>query len=197
MSDRRSSSSAIAYGGAAGILAAVLFASSLVLVQVAPVSQTYESTSSYVNSALVAAAFVAAAVSVLGILAAHRGHAKFGRVGAVGGWLAVGGYLVVALHSIYAMIVGNGQSAIAVRIGAAAALVIGSALLGIMTLRSRVLPWWCGALLIVAFPLGDIAEAAVAGIEAFFLALLWGSVGAALIRLRAGSITARAAAEAR
>jgi hypothetical protein len=134
---------------------------------------------------------------VLGILAAHRGHAKFGRVGAVGGWLAVAGYLVVALHSIYAMTVGNGQSAIAVRIGAAAALVIGSALLGIMTLRSRVLPWWCGALLIVAFPLGVIAEAAVAGIEAFFLALLWGSVGAALIRLRAGSITARAAAEAR
>jgi hypothetical protein len=70
--------------------------------------------------------------------------------------------------------------------------------LGIMTLRARVLPWWCGVLLIVAFPLGDIADAAVAGLEALLLALLWGSAGAALLRLRAGNTAAAVvAADAR
>jgi hypothetical protein len=119
MSDRRSSSSAVAYGGSAGIVAAVLFALSLVLVLITPVSQTYGSMSSYVNSVIVALAFVAAAVGVLGILAVHRGNSKFGWLGAVGGWVAIAGCLVVALHTAYAMIVGNGQSAVTVRIGAA------------------------------------------------------------------------------
>ncbi len=32
------------------------------------------------------------------------------------------------------------------------AVLIGSVLLGAMTLRARVLPWWCGVLLIVGFP---------------------------------------------
>lgn len=198
MPDRRSSSSAVTYGGAAGILAAVLFALSLVLVLITPVSQAYGSTSSYVNSVIVALAFVAAAVGVLGILAVHRGNSKFGWLGAVGGWVAIAGCLVVALHTVYAMTAGNGQSAVTVRIGAAGALIIGWAVLGIMTLRARVMPWWCGVLLIVAFPLGDIADAAVAGLEALLLALLWGSAGAALLRLRAGTTAAAGvAADAR
>jgi hypothetical protein len=197
MSDRRSPSSAVAYGGAAAIVAAALFACSLVLVQIAPVNQTYGSTSSYVNSVIVALAFVAAAVGVLGILAEHRGNPKFGWLGPVAGWVSIAACVVVALHTVYGMIVGDGQSAVTVRIVAAGALILGWAVLGIMTLRARILPWWCGVLLIVAFPLGDVADAAVAGLEALLLALLWGSVGAALIRLRAGSGATRLAADVR
>jgi hypothetical protein len=85
MPDRRSSSSAVTYGGAAGILAAVLFALSLVLVLITPVSQTYGSTSSYVNSVIVALAFVAAAVGVLGILAAAT-RSSAGWVRSAVGW---------------------------------------------------------------------------------------------------------------
>jgi hypothetical protein len=191
MSADRSPSTAIARGAVASISAAVLFAFSTVLVQIAPVSQTYDSTSSYINSVIVALAFIAAAVGLVGINAAHHGDSKFGRLGALGGWVAIAGCVIVALHTVYAMIVGDGQSAVVVRIGAAVALAIGSIVLGILALRARVLPWWCGVLLIVAFPFGDIAEAAVAGLEGLLLALLWGSVGAALLRLRSASTSAQ------
>jgi hypothetical protein len=180
-------SPAIALGAVASIVAAVLFAFSTVLVQIAPVSQTYDSISSYVNSVIVALAFSAAAIGLVGINAAHHGNSRFGQLGAVGGWVAIAGYLIVALHTVYAILVGHGQSAIAVRIAAAGAVVVGSIVLGVMALRAHVLPWWCGVLLIVAFPLGDIADAAVAGLEGLLLALLWGSIGAALLRLRAAS----------
>ena len=59
---------------------------------------------------------------------------------------------------------------------------IGSVLLGAMTLRAHVLPWWCGVLLIVGFPLGDVLDGIVArGSEAIVLGILWGLVGYALL----------------
>jgi hypothetical protein len=49
-------------------------------------------------------------------------------------------------------------------------MLIDSILLGAMTLLARVLPWWCGVLIIVGFPLGDIADAVVGeGSEAIAL----------------------------
>jgi len=69
-----------------------------------------------------------------------------------------------------------------VRIGAAVVLLIGSVLLGIALLRARVVPWWCGVLLMVAFPLGDFANGVFAGAEGLLLGLLWGLVGAALLK---------------
>ena len=51
-------------------------------------------------------------------------------------------------------------------------------------IRARLLPWWCGVLLIVAFPLGDVANAIFSSAENLLLALLWGSVGAALLSRR-------------
>ena len=43
---------------------------------------------------------------------------------------------------------------------AALGLLVGSALLGVLVLITRVVPWWCGVLLIIAFPLGDVVDAA-------------------------------------
>ena len=37
-------------------------------------------------------------------------------------------------------------------------VLVGSILLGAMTLYARVLPWWCGVVLIVGFPLGALME---------------------------------------
>ncbi len=48
-------------------------------------------------------------------------------------------------------------------------------------LRAKLLPWWCGVLLIVAFPLGDRANAIFGSAEYLLLALLWGSMGIALL----------------
>jgi hypothetical protein len=50
------------------------------------------------------------------------------------------------------------------------------------------LPWWCGVLLIVAFPLGHFANAIFGAVENMLLALLWGSVGIALLTRRQGVI---------
>ena len=38
------------------------------------------------------------------------------------------------------------------------------------------------AALIIAFPLGDVANAVFSGSEGLLLTLLWGSIGAALLR---------------
>jgi len=55
------------------------------------------------------------------------------------------------------------------------AVLIGSILLGAMTIRARILPWWCGVLLIVGFPLGDILEMVVfVGSEAIVFAIVGG-----------------------
>ena len=54
-------------------------------------------------------------------------------------------------------------------------------ILGFLVLRTHLLGWWCGVLLIVAFPLGDVANALFSGAENLLLALCWGSVGAGLL----------------
>jgi hypothetical protein len=68
-----------------------------------------------------------------------------------------------------------------VRLAGAGAVLIGSAILGVIIIRARLLPWWCGVLLIVAFPLGDVANALFSSAENLLLALLWGSMGVALL----------------
>jgi hypothetical protein len=74
-----------------------------------------------------------------------------------------------------------------VRIGGGLAVLIGSVLLGVIILRARRLPWWCGVLLIVALPLGDVANSIFSAAENLLLALLWGSVGVALLARREGA----------
>jgi hypothetical protein len=59
-------------------------------------------------------------------------------------------------------------------------------LLGVIIIRARLLPWWCGVLLIVTFPLGHFANALFGATENLLLALLWGSRGVALLSRREG-----------
>jgi hypothetical protein len=68
-----------------------------------------------------------------------------------------------------------------VRLGFAVVILIGSAILGAVVLRMQLVPWWCGVLLIVAFPVGHFANALLASAEDILLALLWGSVGVSLL----------------
>ncbi|HEX3206234.1 MAG TPA: hypothetical protein VHQ68_08345, partial [Propionibacteriaceae bacterium] len=86
-----------------------------------------------------------------------------------------------------------------VRLAGAGVLLIGSVLLGVIILRARLLPWWCGVLLIVAFPLGHFANALFGAAENLLLALLWGSIGVALLSRREGvaESVARQPAQAR
>jgi hypothetical protein len=78
------------------------------------------------------------------------------------------------------------RSLLPVRLTGAGLLLVGSVLLGVIIIRARFLPWWCGVLLIVTFPLGHFANAIFSSAENLLLALLWGSMGIALLSRRQG-----------
>jgi hypothetical protein len=188
-------SSKIKWGGVAGLTAAALLILSAILGQLSPDQATYDSTASYAYRGVLLPAYIAVIVAVLGIHALHSGKPRYGRLGTTGAVLTIVGYAIIALVTVISMILGH-ASLLAVRPAGAGVLLIGSALLGVIILRARLLPWWCGVLLIIAFPLGDVANAIFGSAENLLLALLWGSVGIALLTKRqgvaAGSQPARA-----
>jgi hypothetical protein len=179
-------SSRIKWGGIAGIVAAALFMVSAILDQLSPLQRTYDSTASYLYLGVVVTAYIAVIIAVLGIHAMHRGRPRYGRLGTTGTVLIIAGYLIMTVVRMISMAAGR-ESLGNVRIGAGLAVLIGSVLLGVIILRARILPWWCGVLLIVAFPLGDVANAIFSAAENLLLALLWGSVGVALLARREGA----------
>jgi hypothetical protein len=179
-------SSRIKWGGIAGIVAAALFMVSAILDQLSPLQRTYDSTASYLYLGVVVTAYIAVIIAVLGIHALHRGRPRYGRLGTTGTVLIIAGYLIMTVVRMISMAAGR-ESLGNVRIGAGLVVLIGSVLLGVIILRARILPWWCGVLLIVAFPLGDVANAIFSAAENLLLALLWGSVGVALLARREGA----------
>jgi hypothetical protein len=178
-------SSRIKWGGIAGIVAAALFIVSAILEQLSPLQRIYDSVASYLYLGVVVAAYIAVIIAVLGIHALHSGRPRYGRLGTTGTVLTIAGYLIMIVVRMISMVAGR-ESLGNVRIGAGLAVLIGSVLLGVIILRARILPWWCGVLLIVAFPLGDVANGIFRAAENLLLALLWGSVGVALLARREG-----------
>jgi hypothetical protein len=178
-------SSKIKWGGIAGIVAAALFVVSAIVEQLSPLRRIYDSAASYLYLGVVVAAYIAVIISVLGIHALHSGRPRYGRLGTTGTVLTIAGYLIMIVVRMISMAAGQ-ESLGNVRLGGGLAVLIGSVLLGVIILRTRMLPWWCGVLLIVAFPLGDVANAIFGAAENLLLALLWGSVGVALLARREG-----------
>jgi hypothetical protein len=178
-------SSKIKSGGIAGVVAAALLILSAILYQLHPVQRTYDSAASYVYVGLGLAAYIAVIVAVLGIHALHSGTPRYGRLGTTGTVLTIAGYAIIAVMTVISMVQGH-ASFLMVRLAGAGVLLVGSALLGVIILRARLLPWWCGLLLFVAFPLGHFANAIFGAAENLLLALLWGSLGIALLSRREG-----------
>ena len=94
--------------------------------------------------------------------------------------LTIAGYAIIAVVTVISMVQGQ-RSLLPVRLTGAGLVLVGSALLGVIIIRARLLPWWCGVLLIVTFPLGHFANALFSSAENLLMALLWGSVGVALL----------------
>jgi hypothetical protein len=93
------------------------------------------------------------------------------------------------LVSAHLITVVGGEPLSFVRFMGGLVMVVGSILLGVMTLYARVLPWWCGVLLIVSFPLDDILDLGVLS-ESLVFAVVWGSIGYALTTRR-GTVAER------
>jgi hypothetical protein len=176
-------SSKIKSGGIAGVVAAAVLILSAILYQLNPVQRTYDSSTSYLYIGLGLAAYIAVIIAVLGIHALHSGTPRYGRLGFAGTVLTIAGYAIIAVMTVISMVQGH-ASFLTVRLSGAGVLLVGSVLLGVIIIRARLLPWWCGVLLIVAFPLGHFANAIFGAAENLLLALLWGSMGVALLARR-------------
>jgi hypothetical protein len=169
------SSSIVRRGGWAGMAAALMYVLAGFLILTAPPQGVFSS----LSEISLIMAFAVTLVVIAGLHALQRG--RYGRLGAVGSLVAFIGYALIVLVAAVAVLVGD-EALFAVRLIAALVVLIGSVLLGAMTLRARVLPWWCGVLLIVAFPLGAILDEIVArGSEGIVFGIVWGLVGYALL----------------
>jgi len=183
------SSNVVKWGGRAGILAAALLVLTAIINQIAPVEGIVDTSTEYFYRAVAVLAYVAIVFAVLGIHALHRGHSRYGWLGTASSLITIAGYSIIALITLISM-VQDFEYLLTIRIGAAGLVLVGSVLLGVIILRARLMPWWCGVLLIVAFPLDDVANAIFSSAENLLLALLWGSVGVGLLTRREGAAEA-------
>jgi hypothetical protein len=129
-----------------------------------------------------AAYLVALAGTVGGVIGLHaRQRTNYGRLGTAGFFGAFTGTSLLLVGLTLSFLSGSlsGRALLDPILGVGLwVALLGYLLMGIATLRLRVLPQWCGALLIVSFPiaiaLGDFGGGAVLG-------LLWLAVGYALL----------------
>ena len=169
----------VRWGGWAGVLAGVMFLPTGILVLIVPPQRPFNSFSDYLIEAILVVAFTLAVGTVAGLHALQRG--RYGRLGAAGSLITFLGYTLTAAVTAVTVLLGS-EALYSVRFIGGLAVLIGSILLGAMTLRARVVPWWCGMLLIVGFPLGDVVDTTIGeGSEAIVLGILWGLVGYALL----------------
>jgi hypothetical protein len=146
------SSDLIRWGGLAGVLAGLMYVLTDILSLLAPQQRVFDSFSDYLQEVIFAVAVAGTLGAIAGLHALHSG--RYGRLGAAGSLLAFIGYALFFVRTAVTILVGGQAPLYAVRISivGALAVLIGSVLLGAMTLGARVLPWWCGVLLIVGFP---------------------------------------------
>jgi hypothetical protein len=170
-------SSKVKWGGIAGLAAAALLILSAILNQMSPGAAG----SNLYLDVVVLLAYIAVIATVLGIHALHSGKPRYGRLGTTGAVLTIAGYAIITVTTVISMVQGQ-RSLLPVRLTGAGMVLVGSALLGVIIIRARLLPWWCGVLLIVTFPLGHFANALFSSAENLLMALLWTSVGVALLR---------------
>ena len=173
------SSYIVRWGGWAGVVAAVMYVLAGILILTAPAQRIFSSISEHLIEIILVVAFVVTLVVIAGLHGLQR--RRYGLWGAAGSLITFSGYALIVVVSAVTIRVG-GEAQFTVRSIGALAILIGSVLLGAMTLHARVLPWWCGVLLIVGFPLGAVLDENVArGSEDIVFGIVWGLVGYALL----------------
>jgi hypothetical protein len=179
--ETRVSLNLVRWGGLAGVVAGVLYA---LIGIIGPQSPVFPSFSDYLIEVFaVALLFTLVAIAGLHVLQRDR----YGRLGAAGSLTAFIGYALVLLAATATALAGREILGVVFSLGVLGALV-GLVLLGTASLRARMLPPWCGVLLIAGFLLSivlDILVFANAGdilrgvIWALVGYVLWSQTGAA------------------
>ncbi len=183
------------WGGLAGVVAGVTYVMAWA-VDVLFVPQgrwpgpiVLDSFSGYLAELIFAVALAATLVAIAGLHAAQR--RRYGWAGAAGSLAAFFGHVLLLYATIETTVRGTdfqetiytGFPIIHVIDTGLLISLVGMALLGLATLLARVLPRWCGFLLIVGYPLPVFFGIGYDGSAPFGVvpAILWASVGYALL----------------
>jgi hypothetical protein len=177
------SSDMVRWGGLASVAAGVMLVLSGILTLISSPQRVLGSFSDYLLEVLIVVAFVLTLLTIAGLHAAQSRSGRYGRPGAAGSLLTFVGYAIV-LVSVHLTTLAGGEPIFSVRLVGGLLVLVGSILLGAMTLYARVLAWWCGVLLIVGFPLGDFLNDVAEGSENIVFAIVWGLIGYALLSRR-------------
>ena len=163
-------------GGIAGIVAGLGYLIQAVMGLIKPQTEIFSGTSDYVLEVVFIIALVATVFSLMGL---HSfAHNRYGKVGMVGFWLAVLGSGLMTISAIVTLFAGKNSLGVAF-LGGALLSLIGYIILGIMTLRGKVIPLWGGLALILGFPLSVFLSMFGGGI---LFGLAWLGVGYFLSR---------------
>jgi hypothetical protein len=180
------SSEMVRWGGLAGVVAGVMFLLSGILTFIVappPLQGALGSSGAYLLEVVIVVAFASTLVAVAGLHASQRQSRRYRILGAAGFLLTFVGYAMVLVVAHLIRLAG-GEPLLSLRPVGGLLVLVGSILLGAMTIYARVLPWWCGVLLIVGFPLGAFLETVRSGIENIVFAVVWGLIGYALLSRR-------------
>jgi hypothetical protein len=172
------SSGLIRRGGLTGVAAGLLYVLSAILSLIAPQQRVFDSFSDYLIEIIFVVALAGTLVAIVGVHALQSG--RYGPLGAAGSLITFVGYALLFVAAAVTTLAGREALDAVFPIGVLAILV-GSILLGAMTIRARVLPWWCGVLLIVGFPLTVPLDVAISGAGGIVLGIVWALVGYALL----------------
>jgi hypothetical protein len=175
----------VRWGGLAGVVAGVMFLLSgiLTFIVAPPPQGALGSSGAYLFEVVIVVAFASTLVALAGLHAAQRQSRRYGILGTAGFLLTFVGYALVLVIAHLIRLAGVEPILSLCPVGGLLVLV-GSILLGAMTMYARVLPWWCGVLLIVGFPLGAFLETVRSGIENIVFAVVWGLIGYVLLSRR-------------
>jgi len=179
------SSNFVRLGGLAGMVAGAMYLMIAIINQFAPQEIVFVSFSDYLIEVLYFVALLGTLVAIAGLHFTQSG--SYGVLGTAGSAVASVSFVLLLVVSLVTLLVGGAVLDTLTLLGVLVALV-GLVLLGIATIRARVLPWWCGLLLIVVFPL-SIALNVAADAGGFLLGVVWGLVG--FVLLSSGQVSAR------
>jgi hypothetical protein len=165
----------------AGVAAGVLYLLSAIISLFAPQQRVFDSFSDYLIEVLFVVALAGTLATIVGLHALQSG--RYGPLGVAGSAITFVGYALLFVAAAATTLAGREALDAVFPVGVLAILV-GSILLGALTLRARLLPWWCGVLLIVGFPLTVPLDVAIRGAGGIALGIVWALVGYALMSAR-------------
>ncbi len=173
-----SSSDLIRWGGLAGVVAGVTYLLTGIINLFAPQRPVFVSFSDYLIELLFVVGLLGTLGAIAGLHYLQRG--RYGRTGTAGSLTAFVGFALLLVAATATLVTGREALDAVFPVGSLASLV-GLVLSGSATLRARVLPRWCGVLLIAGYPLTVLFDIFTGGAGGILLGIVWALVGYALL----------------